>query len=122
MAKILIIEDSRQTREILHDTLEAADYEVLEAKDGLEGVRLFRENRPDLIITDIFMPQKEGLETIQDIRADSPDLPIITISSGGIMDGKIALDVSRKLGATMTFEKPFDLEKLLDAIETLLAG
>jgi DNA-binding response OmpR family regulator len=68
MATILVIDDDFYVREMLKTVLEDSGYDVLEAADGNIGVKLFSENKVDLIITDIIMPEKEGLETIQEVR------------------------------------------------------
>ena len=83
MARILIIDDDEQVRRYLRKILEAQGHEVVAASDGKLGIELCREEPTDLIITDIFMPEKEGLETIGELRRDYPDVKIIAISGGG---------------------------------------
>jgi len=67
MAKILIIEDVEEARNSIRRTLEMDGYDVITAPDGKKGLDLIQENIPDLVITDIFMPEMEGLETIRRI-------------------------------------------------------
>ncbi|MCH8809524.1 MAG: response regulator, partial [Proteobacteria bacterium] len=86
MARILIIDDEDELRSMLRQMLEQAGHEVTEAVNGAEGIRLYEQDRPDLIITDIIMPEKEGVETIIALRRADPDLPIIAISGGGRLD------------------------------------
>jgi len=66
MARILIADDDQQVRVMLKMTLERAGYEVIEAEDGNEAVKQFKSGQPDLVVTDIVMPEKEGIETIME--------------------------------------------------------
>lgn len=120
MARVLIIDDEDQAREMLRQWLERSGYEVAEAENGDVGVRLFRENPADLIITDILMPEKEGLETIIDLRREKPDVKIIAISGGGKYCSQDYLEVAEKFGANHSFAKPVDLHELLECIRELL--
>ena len=116
MARILIIDDDDPARFALRAILEHADHEVLEASNGLEGVKRFREEAPDLVITDILMPEKEGLETIQELRRDFPQIRIIAISGSGAN----YLSWAEEFGALRTFLKPFDRKEILAAVQDLL--
>lgn len=82
----IIIDDDHQIRTTLHQVLELEGHEVVDASDGKEGIRLFKENVVDFIITDIVMPGKEGLETIMERRRDLPEGKIVAISGGGRVD------------------------------------
>jgi DNA-binding response OmpR family regulator len=121
MVKILIIDDEAPIRKMLKKLLERNDYEVLEASDGNQGIKLFNEHEPDLIITDLIMPDKEGLETIRELKKSNPDVPIIAISGGGITDPKMYLNLASKFGAVRTFAKPVDNDILLSTIKEILA-
>ena len=83
MSRILIIEDEESIRKMLKKLFEISGHSVLEAPDGETGCQIYRNEKPDIIITDIFMPEKEGLETIKEIKRDFPDIKIIAISGGG---------------------------------------
>ena len=120
MTHILIIDDDLQILDMLSQTLEREGYEVITASDGKEGLRLYRENPVDLIITDIIMPGKEGIETIMDLRREFPHVKIIAISGGGQIDAEQYLSMAQKLGAQRTFIKPFARTELLKAIMELL--
>ena len=100
--------------------LERDGQEVVEAPDGIEGVRLYREKRPQLVITDIVMPKKEGLETILDLRTEDPQVKIIAISGGGRIGPESYLDIAEGFGANHILAKPFKNEELLEAIHGLL--
>ena len=120
MARILIIDDEDQARNMLHQALERAGYEVVIARDGSEGIELFRSAPTDLIITDILMPEKEGLEIIMDLRREFPDVKIIAMSGGGHMGYLNFLEVAKRLGAQRTLQKPFGLQEVFQAVQELL--
>lgn len=120
MARILVIDDDDQVRSMLRTTLEVAGYEVEVAADGNAGTQTFHESRPDLVITDIVMPEKEGLETIQELRKFSRDIPIIAISGGGLVNPMSYLAMAKQFGASKTFFKPIKQDELLAAVQELL--
>jgi CheY-like chemotaxis protein len=117
MADILIIDDDPQIRRLLKRILRGVGHTVREAKDGLDGVSLFWQKRPDLVITDIVMPGMEGIETILSLRQSGPAMPIIAISGGS---DPLYLEAARKLGATAELRKPFLPRQLLDLVAGLL--
>ena len=120
MARILVIDDDAAIRLSLKLSLEDADHQVEEAANGLEGIGRFRANPADLVITDIFMPEKEGVELIDEIKRERPETKIIAISGGGRMNPDDYLTIARRLGAERTLLKPFDIEMLLDTVDGLL--
>jgi CheY-like chemotaxis protein len=122
MKTILIIDDDEAVLGLFSQFLEAKDYAVLQAADGREGLRLFDTDPPDLVITDIMMPEMDGLEILQNLRKTSPDLPVIAIS-GGMRNATINfLPHAKTFGACRVFEKPVALSDLLQAVEELLGG
>jgi DNA-binding response OmpR family regulator len=120
MDSILLIDDDEALRVALRLTLERAGYSVVVAREGGEGLQLFRRFPPDLVITDIVMEGQEGLETIQALRREAPGVKIIAMSGGGRRREDTFLDVARILGAQLTLDKPFDLQDLLTAVHTVL--
>jgi DNA-binding response OmpR family regulator len=127
MKRILIIEDDAWERELFKDVLEHAGYEVLEAPDGKVGMRLFRQNHCDLVITDIYMPEKDGLEIILELKRHFLMLPIIAVSGGGkrlpwlgSFGTEFVLQAAEGLGADRTLQKPVEVQKLLATVEELL--
>ena len=120
MKRILVIDDEEQICEMLHKKLESAGYEVEDAANGKMGIKLQSENPFDLIISDIFMPDKEGLETIRELRRDFPELKIIAITGGYSSGPDELLSVARMLGANRTFPKPFKLKEIVESIRELL--
>jgi CheY-like chemotaxis protein len=117
---VLIIDDEGPIRRLLREVLEDAGYEVSEAETGVEGLESVARRTPDLVITDILMPDKEGLETILDLRRSTPDLPIIAISAGGARLSLDVLTVAQRFGARRAFRKPFDPFELLAAVQEVL--
>ena len=118
MAKILVIDDELPVRRAICLMLERGGYEVLEANDGIEGTALVRAQQPDLVITDIMMPNKEGLETIRDLRRDAPEMPILVMS--GNSGSALYLQIATLLGAHSSLAKPFRSAELLAAVAALL--
>ena len=121
MIRILIIDDEPQIRKMLKQMVERAGYEAIVAENGKEGLKRNHENPADLVITDIFMPDKEGIETIMELRNDYPDIKIIAISGGGCKGQMNYLKVAKSLGATRTLNKPIQRAKLLETIREVLA-
>jgi len=119
MARILIIDDDVQILKMLRKTLEHEGHEVVDAADGNKGLRLYRENPTDLVITDIIMPNKEGIETIGALRREFPEAKIIAMSGGGQIEAEEYLHMAKLLGAQRTLTKPFQNEELLEAIGAL---
>jgi DNA-binding response OmpR family regulator len=120
MPNILIIEDNRDLRLTLTWMLQDEGYNVLNAPDGEKGMELSQETPIDVVITDIFIPEKDGLEIIRDLKETFPLTKIIAISGGGGSGHTEYLEVARMFGAQKVFEKPVDINDLLDAIKELL--
>ena len=120
MSKILIIDDNNQFREMLHEMVEREGYTVFSALDGAEGMKIFRQEKPELVITDIIMPEKEGLETILELKKMVPEVKIIAISGGGRSHPGDYLRTAKYFGASRTLAKPFSKNELLSAIVEVL--
>lgn len=120
MARILVIDDDTSLRKLLRRILEKAGYEVVEAENGSIALELQRENPAEVIITDIFMPEKEGTEFIMDISVEFPKAKVIAISGGGNVADVDFLSLAENLGALKTFQKPFKQEDILAAVKELL--
>ena len=119
MARILVVDDELQMRQMLRQALERHGHTVDEAADGREALQRFAQQQPDLVITDLVMPEKEGIETIQALRQKCPPLPIIAISGGGRVGPENYLSMAGQMGANRTFAKPFSLEEILTAVREL---
>ena len=119
--QILVIEDDFAVRELILQTLSKAGYQVIAAGDGVEGLNLFRERNPGLVITDIVMPKKEGLQTIIELRQESPSVKVIAMSGGGRYCNADYLKLARKFGARRTVSKPFMRDEMLAVVKEVLA-
>jgi len=121
MAKILIIDDETAIAYMLKKMVERGGHVAEIAGNGNEGLQIFDRFHPDLLITDIVMPEKEGLEIIFDLRRKNPKLKIIAISGGGRFQYEGYLNSAKHLGADMVFQKPLDLKELMSSISALLS-
>jgi CheY-like chemotaxis protein len=120
MAKILVIDDDAIVRMTIVQLLEEAGHQVLWAVDGLEGMAVFRGWQPDLVITDIIMPEQEGIQTIEEILKAKPDAKIIATSGGGRIGNTDFLTMAKARGAMAVIPKPFDMEELLGLVRDCL--
>ena len=120
MARILIIDDEPQIRSMLKLMLERDGYDVIEAPDGVEGIKVYRQNPADLIITDLIMPNKDGIGMIIELKNEFPDVKIIAMSGGGLNKPDGYLKGAKKLGAACTLTKPIDREEMLKAVKDIL--
>jgi DNA-binding NtrC family response regulator len=120
--KILVVDDDAAVRETITFVLERNGFVVVQAKDGFQGIAAIGSERPDLVITDIVMPNKDGIETIREIRHHYPDLNIVAISGGGKIDGAFLLSMAHKLGAVEILPKPFLPHELLEIVERCLVS
>ena len=120
MALILIIDDESSLTYLCQEILEQAGYEVLLARNGQEGLQLFRQRPADLVITDVFMPVQDGLEVIMALHREKPTLPII--ANTGNAGGSYFLSVSKQLGAQHSIAKPFTATDLVQAVQQQLQG
>jgi CheY-like chemotaxis protein len=120
MARILVIDDDANIRATLQAMLVRAGHSVSFAKDGKAGLIAFAQEKPDLVITDMIMPEKEGIETIQSIRRNSPAIPIIAISGGGRAAHADFLPLAIQFGATATLTKPFGVKALMELVRGVL--
>ena len=120
MPTILIIDDDIDLRRMLARLLARENYLTLEASNGLEALSLLDHNIPDLIITDIIMPDQDGIGTINTLRKKYPEIKIIAISGGGRMLSEDYLKIAKMLGAHHVMPKPFSNQELLEKIKELI--
>lgn len=119
MARILVIEDDALLQQVIVAALAHDHHEVVAAGNGREAEAKLRVQRPDLVITDIFMPERDGLETIMAFRNEDPHTPILAIS-GYASESGLFLKVAQSLGAKRTLAKPFTVPELLAAVDDVL--
>ena len=120
MAKIVVIDDEPGVLRVACLALEAAGHDVTAYPDGRGGIEHIRREPPDLLVTDIFMPEMEGLETIRQARELHAEMPIIAMS-GVHFEGGNYLQIAEKFGALATLRKPFRPAELLELVSRLLA-
>ena len=120
MANILVIDDDPFIRDVLKQTLDRAGHAVVLADDGEEGLRKFREQNFDLVITDLIMPKKEGVETIAELKRVAPSTRIIAISGGYRLPAENYLKIATTLGVNGTLIKPFEKNELMTTVDEVL--
>jgi len=118
---ILVIDDEEPVRTVLRQMLEKEGYEVEEAPDGAVGLSLLQDHPIDLVITDLFMPEKEGIETMREVQRSFPQVKIIAMSGGGRMGKLDFLPMAESFGAQRTLAKPFERKELLETVRAVLA-
>ena len=121
MALILLVDDDPQMLRLLNDVIDLDGHDALLAEDGEVALSYFENYTPDLVITDILMPNKEGLEFISEVRESYPDLKIIAYSGGGSTDPESYLEFASGMGANKVFTKPMPLAELRAEIKQLLS-
>ena len=114
--RILVVDDDASIRRTLEALLNRAGYEVIQARDGTEAVRLWREQGGDLVITDLHMPEKDGIQTIIELLSHSPGARIIAMSGGGQTKRLDLLGNASLLGAVLTIEKPFTISEMMTLV------
>lgn len=117
--RILVIEDDESVRLPLVDVLEANGYTVCQAADGKEGIRIAREEEPDLIVSDIMMPEVDGYGVFEALQED-PSTAIIPFIFLSAKTDPADLREGLGLGADDYLTKPFEIRDLLEAIRTRL--
>jgi len=114
--KILVIDDDHLVRYALSKILSSNGYEVVTASDGRRGMVVLRTEHPDVVITDIIMPEQEGIDTIIQIQRERPGVKIIAISGGGRIRNIDFLEMAQSLGADDILAKPFEVDELLSCL------
>ena len=120
MARILIIDDDETILATLAQLLATTGHSVVTADDGLAAEKIFRAEPFEVILTDIFMPNREGLETVIKLRREFPNVAVIAMS-GGTAASRNFLEIAARLGAHRILEKPFTVQQLNAAIGSALA-
>lgn len=114
--KILIVEDEKNLAHLLKDAINSHCYSVVLAHNGKEGIAKFLSVKPDVVITDIMMPELDGLDMTIELRKIRPDIPIIVLSAFSDKEKLLkAIDV----GINKYFIKPFDPDEVLEYISNL---
>ena len=120
MARILIIDDDAEVRELAALALTRCGHVVVEAGDGDEGLAKCHQQPFDLVITDMVMPTRDGLEVLLAMRNEFPNTPVVAMSGLSSRSARY-LQVADELGAVETLSKPFRLADLVSVVSRALA-
>jgi CheY-like chemotaxis protein len=116
----LVVDDDAMVLQATRMLLEDHGFSVLTAADGVDGLRQYRKHRPDVVLTDIIMPEKEGISLIRDLRHEFPDAKIVAMSGGGRMGNSDYVRIATALGANVGLHKPFGELELIETVGMLL--
>lgn len=119
---ILVIDDDEELCNTIRDFLDSIGYSTDCVTDGDTALKKMGEQKTDLAVVDILMPEKDGVDTIMDIDKNFPDVKIVAISGGGPFDRTELLSMAEVLGADAVMAKPFDFQDLQDTIESILGN
>ena len=119
MTKILVVDDEPEARALLKEHLSEAGFELATAANGREGLEMMSAFRPDIVFTDIYMPEMDGIELITRIRSRFPDTKIVATSGGGSVVPHTYLNQARSLGATVSIRKPISLRQVIDLVKKI---
>jgi DNA-binding response OmpR family regulator len=117
-SKLLVVEDNQDTRELIHHYFINAEFTVTTAVDGSEGIYMAKAEKPDLIITDLAMPNLDGMEMIKKLRDDpeTATIPIIVFTA----HGSVTPEEATEAGADRVFYKPFVFDELVRIVRVLI--
>lgn len=122
MTKVLIVDDDELFRTMLVEMVQREGYQVSTAIDGNAALAAIERSRPDLVITDILMPEKDGIELIMELAQREARIPIIAVSGGRrSISLEFNLESAKLMGVRATLPKPFTREQLREAIADALA-
>lgn len=117
--KILIVDDNESFLEVLNEHLLNNKYDVVSCLNALDAKNIFVKFEPNIVITDIVMPDVDGIELLGSLRKINPDIRVIAMSGGNKGHGDTYLQLADKLGANTILNKPFHLSDLLVEVEKL---
>jgi len=122
MKKILLIDDDELVRYSLGRYLRREGFTVVELENGTKALRTIAIEEPDLVLTDLIMPDMDGIEVTMQVHKEYPNLPLIAMSGGGRQVDASHLEYAEAFGASVILEKPFDEQVLIDHIHRLTQG
>jgi len=117
MPKVLIVDDAQFMRVRLTKLLTGNGYEVVEAEDGAQAVKVYQSARPDAVLMDITMPEKDGLQALAEIRSFDPKAKVIMLTALG-QESLVVQAVQS--GAKDYVVKPFDPDRVMSALQKVL--
>jgi len=119
---ILVVDDDLALRDSIRALLESLGYLVSTVGNACEAIGEIGAQRPDAILTDIYMPEGDGYELISTIRDFGDDIPIVAMSGGSYNCGTDYLGMAKRLGAVASIEKPFRPAQLVETIDRAIGG
>lgn len=119
MYEILVVDDEPMIREGLKMALDLEGHNTQTASDGKEAIQFVKNKKPDLVITDIIMPECDGIEVICSLKTIAPETKIMAMSGGGRINAKDHLKIAKQLGACSILTKPFSTEELVNEINRI---
>lgn len=120
LKQVLLLDDDDSLRASVRQILEKAGYQVADYPNGTFALAYCREHRPELVITDMVMPEAPGYEVIVSLRHHCPKIKILAVSGGSRLSPREYLDLAKLVGADMAIPKPFQARSLLQAVRQLL--
>jgi CheY-like chemotaxis protein len=121
MYRVLIVEDDAIIRDMLVQMMRQEGYDTYEAEDGKEALKIVDSRKPNLVITDLLMPEKEGLELIQEVRKKDKKIKIVAISGGSrLIDADQSLKTAQLIGADRVCKKPLNRTKFIQDMRELI--
>lgn len=120
MSRLLLVDDDDSLRTLLRINLVRLGHKVQEARNGREAMALFEQEPPDLVLTDLVMPEQEGVQMIGEIRRKHPGAKIIAMSGGGRANAGGYLRIAKAMGADRVLAKPFSNDELVATLTELL--
>jgi CheY-like chemotaxis protein len=120
MAEIVLVDDDKMVCDTIKHRLERDGHQVRVALNGNEALKLVEQQLPDLVITDVIMPDREGIETLLALKKIAPTVKVVVMSGGGRIGRLEHLKIASALGADGTLKKPFKTSELRSLLAELL--
>ena len=120
MSNVLVIDDDPVSRDIVRDLLEGEEHVVVEAGTSEEGIVIYKQGEFDLVVADLYMPEKGGLDVIGKLVGADPDAKVIVVSGIDLREKLDIFQLARQLGAFQTLSKPIQPGVFLEAVSAAL--
>jgi CheY-like chemotaxis protein len=119
MVSVLVVDDLPEMTETLQRVLEVHGHQVTLANNGIQALQRLQEFSFDIMLLDILLPEKDGIEVLRELRTMKQNPKVVAMTGGGRAADYSVLKVARKLGASATLRKPFQMAELLEVIDSL---
>lgn len=121
MSNVLVVDDDASILLFIEQALNE-NHHIFTAENVSDAEKIFQENKIDLLITDLVMPEKNGIDMIMEFKKIHPEINILAISGGGGITGRFDyLPIAKLIGAQITLKKPFTVSELRQGVNTLLS-